>query len=131
MELPVNQAADLVRSAHFDWLADDHIFTTSIPDEFVDDTSATVMRIDEYQNQPDGYANRSFRTIQIGVEVQIYYQSDVDFNIQDAEIALMRLFKQARWEVAISREHTFDPDTDQLTKTIYFVKNEILRTEGD
>lgn len=127
MDLPVNQAADLIKSAHFCWIDDDHIFTTSIPDEFADDTSATVMRIDEYQNQPSGYANLQFKAMNIGVEVQIYYADNTNYDIQAAEIALMRLFKKNRWEVAISREHSFDPDTDQLTKTIYFVKTEFLK----
>lgn len=127
MDLPVNQAADLIKAANFPWITDDHIFTTSIPDEFVNDTSQTVMRIDEYQNQPSGYANRRFNTMDIGVEVQIYYAADTDFDIQSAEIALQRWFKSHRWEVAISREHSFDPDTDQLTKTIYFVKTEFLK----
>lgn len=127
MDLPVNQAADLIKSAHFCWIDDDHIFTTSIPDEFADDTSATVMRIDEYQNQPSGYANLQFKAMNIGVEVQIYYADNTNYDIQAAEIALMRLFKKNRWEVAISREHSFDPDTNQLTKTIYFVKTEFLK----
>lgn len=127
MDLPVNQAADLIKSAHFSWIDDDHIFTTSIPDEFADDTSATVMRIDEYQNQPSGYANLQFKAMDIGVEVQIYYADNTNYDIQAAEIALMRLFKKNRWEVAISREHSFDPDTNQLTKTIYFVKTEFLK----
>lgn len=127
MDLPVNQAADLVKAGHFSWIADDHIFTTSIPEEFIDNDSATVMRIDEYQNQPSGYANRRFNSMEIGVEIQIYYAADADFDIQSAEIALQRWFKQNRWEVAISREHSYDPDTNQLTKTIYFIKTEFLQ----
>lgn len=127
MDLPVNQAADLIKDGHFSWIADDHIFTTSIPEEFIDNDSATVMRIDEYQNQPSGYANRRFNSMEMGVEIQIYYAADADFDIQSAEIALQRWFKQNRWEVAISREHSYDPDTNQLTKTIYFIKTEFLK----
>ena len=117
MKLPVIQARDLVASAGFKWI--DHLSTMNIEPEFVDDATKTVVLITESDNEPDYFANATFKGINAGVEVQIFYKNKVDFPIQDAEIDIQRLFVSDKWQVSISREHVYDPDTGQLTKTFY------------
>lgn len=125
MKLPVIQARDLVASAGFKWI--DHLSTMNIEPEFVDDATKTVVLITESDNEPDYFANATFKGINAGVEVQIFYKNKVDFPIQDAEIDIQRLFVSYKWQVSISREHVYDPDTGQLTKTFYCNKTFKIR----
>lgn len=125
MKLPVIQARDLVASAGFKWI--DHLSTMNIEPEFVDDATKTVVLITESDNEPDYFANATFKGINAGVEVQIFYKNKVDFPIQDAEIDIQRLFVSDKWQVNISREHVYDPDTGQLTKTFYCNKTFKIR----
>ena len=129
MKLPVIQARDLVAGAGFKWI--DHLSTMNIEPEFVDDATKTVVLITESDNEPDYFANATFKGINAGVEVQIFYKNKVDFPIQDAEIDIQRLFVSDKWQVSISREHVYDPDTGQLTKTFYCNKTfKILTNDG-
>lgn len=129
MEFPVIQARKLVMSAGFTWI--DHLATMNLEQEFVDDKTKTVVLITESDNEPAFYANATFKGINAGVEIQIFYKENIDFNIQDAEINLQRLFVSDDWQVSISREHVYDPDTGQLTKTFYCNKNfKILTNDG-
>ena len=125
MQLPVIQARDLVSSANFKWI--DHLSTMNIDPEFVDDATKTVVLITESDNEPNAFANATFKGINAGVEVQIFYKNKVDFSIQDAEINIQRLFVSDNWTVRISREHIYDPDTGQLTKTFYCNKTFKIR----
>ena len=125
MKLPVIQARDLVASAGFKWI--DHLSTMNIEPEFADDATKTVVLITESDNEPDYFANATFKGINAGVEVQIFYKNKVDFPIQDAEIDIQRLFVSDKWQVSISREHVYDPDTGQLTKTFYCKKTFKIR----
>ncbi|WGS70281.1 DUF806 family protein [Lactiplantibacillus plantarum] len=63
-----------------------------------------------------------------GLILQSTYKVDLadDFNPLEAEIALMKSFKQAGWLIVSSQHHTTDPDTNQVTKTIYITKNEMI-----
>lgn len=125
MKLPVIQARYLVASAGFKWI--DHLSTMNIEPEFADDATKTVVLITESDNEPDYFANATFKGINVGVEVQIFYKNKVDFPIQDAEIDIQRLFVSDKWHVSISREHVYDPDTGQLTKTFYCNKTFKIR----
>lgn len=122
MKMPVIQVRDLIASRHFQWI--DHLSTTNIEPEFVDDTSKTVVLVTESDFQPGHYANATFKFMQIGCEIQIFYKAKVEFDIASAEIEFQRFFIANGWRVVISREQVYDPDTGQLTKTIYVEKQE-------
>lgn len=122
MKMPVIQVRDLIASRHFQWI--DYLTTTNIEPECVNDTSKTVVLVTESDFQPGHYANATFKFMQIGCEIQIFYKAKVEFDIASAEIEFQRFFIANGWRVAISREHVYDPDTGQLTKTIYVEKQE-------
>lgn len=120
MDMPVVIAERLVKSAGLTWL--DEIYRGAIPKEKVTDTTSTTAAITEYVSEPAGDANATFKRWSIGVEVQVYYKANVDFSIQDAEIALAKLFKAGGWSVDQSKPHTTDPGTNQVSKVFYFDK---------
>ncbi|MCG0557067.1 DUF806 family protein [Lactiplantibacillus plantarum] len=126
MLLPVSQVASLVDSLNLTWL--DKVYLNTIPKEDLDNTTSTVMLLQETDSSPAYLANSTFKGLAMGVEIQIFYKVNLakDFNPLEAEIALMKSFKAAGWLIVSSQHHTTDPDTDQVTKTIYVAKNEII-----
>ncbi len=126
MLLPVSQVASLVNSLSLTWI--DKVYLNAIPKEDLDNTTSTVMLLQETDSSPAYLANSTFKGLAMGVEIQIFYKVDLadDFNPLEAEIALMKSLKEAGWLIVSSQHHTTDPDTDQITKTIYVTKNEMI-----
>ncbi|EQM54834.1 DUF806 family protein [Lactiplantibacillus pentosus] len=126
MLLPVSQVASLVNSLNLTWL--DKVYLNEIPEEEINNANSTVMLLQETDSSPAYLANNTFKGLAMGVEIQIFYKVDLadDFNPLEAEIALMKSFKQAGWLIVSSQHHTTDPDTNQITKTIYVTKNEMI-----
>ncbi|MDE7510845.1 DUF806 family protein [Pediococcus pentosaceus] len=126
MLLPVSQVASLVDGLNLTWL--DKVYLNEIPNEDLDNTDTTVMLLQETDSSPAYHANSTFKGLAMGVEVQIFYKVDLedDFNPIEAEIALLKALKDAGWLIVASQHHTTDPDTNQLTKTIYLTKNEMI-----
>ncbi|MDR4073120.1 DUF806 family protein [Lactiplantibacillus plantarum] len=126
MLLPVSQVASLVNALNLTWL--DKVYLNSIPNEDLDNTDITVMLLQENDSSPTYLANNTFKGLAMGVEIQIFYKVhlDDDFNPLEAEIALMKSIKAAGWLIVSSQHHTTDPDTNQVTKTIYVAKNEMI-----
>lgn len=127
MLLPVSQVASLVDSLNLGWL--DKVYLNEIPNEDLDNTNSTVMLLQETDSSPAYHANNTFKGLAMGVEIQIFYKDDLedDFNPMEAELALMKGIKQAGWLIVSSQRHTIDPDTNQVTKTIYVTKNEMIK----
>ncbi len=126
MLLPVSQVASLVNALNLTWL--DKVYLNEIPNEDLDNTTSTVMLLQETDSSPAYHANSTFKGLAMGVEIQIFYKVNLadDFNPIEAEIALMKTLKDAGWLIVSSQHHTTDPDTNQLTKTIYVTKNEMI-----
>ncbi|MCG0832851.1 hypothetical protein IMAU10125_00951 [Lactiplantibacillus plantarum] len=126
MLLPVSQVAILVNSLNLTWL--DEVYLNEIPKEDLDNTTSTVMLLQETDSSPAYLANSTFKGLAMGVEIQIFYKVNLadDFNPLEAEIALMKSLKDAGWLIVFSQHHTTDPDTNQVTKTIYVAKNEMI-----
>lgn len=126
MLLPVSQVASLVNALNLNWL--DKVYLNAIPNEDLDNTDSTVMLLQETDSSPAYLANSTFKGLAMGVEIQIFYKIDLvdDFNPLEAEIALMKSLKASGWLIVASQHHTTDPDTNQITKTIYVTKNEMI-----
>ncbi|WP_436684534.1 DUF806 family protein [Lactiplantibacillus plantarum] len=126
MLLPVSQVAILVNALNLTWL--DKVYLNEIPNEDLDNTTSTVMLLQETDSSPAYLANSTFKGLSMGVEIQIFYKDDLadDFNPLAAEIALMKSLKAFGWLIVSSQHHTTDPDTNQVTKTIYVTKNEMI-----
>lgn len=126
MLLPVSQVASLVNALNLTWL--DKVYLNEIPSEDLDNTTSTVMLLQETDSSPAYLANSTFKGLAMGVEIQIFYKVNLadDFNPIEAEIALMKTLKAAGWLIVSNQHHTTDPDTNQMTKTIYVTKNEMI-----
>ena len=121
MQLPVIQAENLLKTVNYDWI--DHIYRGSIPESADNAGTTTDVVITESENGPINYANNVFKGWQIGVEVQIFYSLNIELNIQDLEIIFAQLFQNNGWRIDQSKNHIKDPDTGQVSKVFYFIKN--------
>lgn len=123
MDLPIIQVADLLASANFPWIDSDDIFTSNVtPDE---DTSGktTFIRIQDATSQLGDYANNLASTISAGVEVQIFFSTQINVNIFEAKVTVLNLFQKNGWLIQRPlRPDTTDPDTGQKTVTFYIMK---------
>ncbi|AUI79089.1 phage tail protein [Lactiplantibacillus pentosus] len=126
MLLPVSQVPSLVNSLNLTWI--DKVYLNTIPKDDLDNTTSTVMLLQETDSSPAYLANNTFKGLAMGVEIQIFYKVHLedDFNPLEAEIGLMKVLKDSGWLIVSSQHHTTDPDTNQVTKTIYVTKNEMI-----
>lgn len=127
MKLPTTQARELISSAKLPWI--NRLVVGAMPRELAGNSDETICRISEWLNEPNAYANSTFKGWTIGVEVQIFYKKDSGVNSLDDEIKFARLFVKNGWTVEQSKDHIQDPDTLQVTKVFYFAKNLILKGE--
>lgn len=92
------------------------------------DVDDTILFLSEVTNQPANHANDIFKRWQLVVELQIFWAVEPNVeSIQVAEIELMKKLTKLGWIVQQSSPHTTDPDTYQVTKTIYLTRNEEIK----
>ena len=124
MKLPATQASELMGD-HFPWI--DRYFLESVPQGVELKTSETICIISEWLNEPTYYANRTFKGWTIGVEVHIFYELNSPMNTLDEEMKIAQLFVADGWTIENSRNHSKDPDTQQVDKVFYFAKNLVIK----
>lgn len=123
--MPVDLLAIDIKSLHLSWINQDNIICTNMTEGEKNDVKNTILFLTEAANQPANHANDNFKRWQIVVELQIFWAINPDVeNIQIAEIELMQKLLDKGWLIQQSAPHTTDPDTTQVTKTIYLIRNE-------
>ncbi|WP_290033889.1 DUF806 family protein [Ligilactobacillus cholophilus] len=100
----------------------DKVFTYLIPKAEVSNTSETVALIREVQVQTDEEGNNTFNAISTQLQIQIFLKLDVDFDIEDLQIKLLKLFNNNIYECYSFGGWYADPDTQQLSNSFYIEK---------
>lgn len=126
--MPVDLLAQNIISLNLRWINPANVICTNMNDDQKNDVDDTILFLTEATNQPVSHSNDQIKRWQIAIELQIFWGSDPDVdNIQIAEIELMKRLVDQGWLVEQSSPHTTDPDTQQITKTIYFIRNEEIK----
>lgn len=127
--MPVDMLAQNIINLKLPWIKPANVICNNMTADQKNDVDDTILFLTEVTNQPANYSNDTIKRWQLVVELQIFWGSDpvVDNNIQIAEIELMRKIIDQGWLVEQSSPHTTDPDTGQITKTIYFIRNEEIK----
>lgn len=117
MKRPVEIVQDIIAASGF---PHDEIFLDSIPSEKLDSINETQILLTESDNGPNDYGNSDFVSLLYGVYIQIFYSNaeDLDINIIQSEIDLMKLFVNNDWLIAQSKSHDIDPTTGQIIKNL-------------
>lgn len=124
--LAVKQAVNLIKQASIPGL--DEVYGFNIPKEQVGNVDETIIRVSDVSTRLGLWGSNDFHTLNREIEVQIFYKQDLDFDPEQTETALYRLFIHNDWVMGENRGHTIDPDTQQLTSTFY-VSNEELTND--
>lgn len=126
--MPVDMLAQNIISLNLPWIEPANVICTNMTADQKNDVDNTILFLTEATNQPANYSNDTIKRWQLVVELQIFWGLDPDVdNIQIAEIELMKKIINQGWLVEQSSPHTTDPDTKQITKTIYFIRNEEIK----
>ena len=126
--MPVDMLAKIIISLNLPWIEPANVICTNMTADQKNDVDNTILFLTEVTNQPANYSNDTIKRWQLVIELQIFWGSDPDVdNIQIAEIELMRKIIDQGWLVQQSSPHTTDPDTGQITKTIYLIRNEEIK----
>lgn len=106
------------------------VYTSNLPKEVQDNTDETIVLVTDVNSELGLNGNNTFNSVRRQVEIQIFYRLDVDIDIEDFEISLMKLLKSNHWSILDIRGHSVDPDTLQMTSVIYAEQTKIL-TQGE
>lgn len=117
MKRPVEIVQDIIAASDFPY---SEIFLDSIPSEKLDSSNETQVLLTESDNGPSDYGNSEFVSLLYGVYIQIFYSNaeDLDINVVQSEINLMKSFINNDWLIAQSKSHYIDPDTGQIIKNL-------------
>ncbi|MCT6888767.1 MAG: DUF806 family protein [Lactobacillus sp.] len=126
--MPVDELAADIKTLQLNWVQPQNIICTNMTDGAKNDVNNTILFLSEVTNQPANHANDFFKGWLIVVELQVFWAIDPNVeSIQISEIDLMKNLIDLGWLVQSSSPHVTDPDTGQVTKTIYFTKKEEIR----
>ena len=98
----------------------DAVKGNNLPKELVDNVNSTIILVTDSADDPSSFGNDDFWSLSQEVEIQIWYSQLLDSDPEAIEIAMMKAFTHQHWQVAATRQRTFDPDTQQLFNTFYF-----------
>jgi hypothetical protein len=125
--LAVKSAKQLIISANLEQI--DKVYTSNLPKEEVSNTNETILLITDVDTEPDLMGNNTFYALNKQVEVQIFYKLSMDYDPEELETPLMKLFTSNHWQISDIKQHTIDPGTSQMSVAFYFTKTDL--TEGD
>ena len=100
----------------------DMVYTYQIPDSAVKTTDKTIALLREVQVQTDEEGNNRFNAINTQLQLQIFLKKDIDFDTEQFQIDLFRLFENNQYECYTFGGWVSDPDTGQLFNSIYIEK---------
>ncbi|EJO02421.1 phage tail protein [Oenococcus oeni] len=121
----VSDAVAIINAANLTWI--DNIYPFFIPKEHLNDTDSTdCLVVENIGNSPTTYGNDDFQEVEQGVKIQLFYSTNFIQDTDNCEIALMKAFKHSGWSLANPDTRITDPDTGQVTKTIYVSHNKLL-----
>lgn len=119
----VKQAFELIKQANFSQI--DSVYTINLPTEIVDNTK-TIILITDVNTKPDVYGNNHFNALDKEIEVHIFYGINIDYDPETFEVPLLQLFDDNGWQIDEIHQHTYDPDSGQLSVAIYFNKQDLI-----
>jgi hypothetical protein len=106
------------------------VYTSNLPKEEQDNVGETIVLVTDANSELGLSGNNTFHLVRRQVEIQIFYKLDIDFDIDNFEVQLMKLLKSNHWSILDIRGRTVDPDTLQMTSVIYAEQTKIL-TQGE
>ncbi|MUV40584.1 DUF806 family protein [Levilactobacillus brevis] len=122
MTLPTIEVSKILETV--DWITG--VYTGLLPEDASANTSDTLALVTEATPEFQDWGNDTFNAVSYSVEVQVFYSLDFDQDVQAVELALLKQLELDGWRIATVRPHSIDPETGQLTETIYVANNKFI-----
>lgn len=114
------EAKKLLENLFVDGL--DAVYTVNLPREIQENTDKTVALITDVSTALSDFGNNIFYSREDLIELQIFHKLKISYNLSDFEKKILKAFFEAHWNITEIKAKTYDPDTEQLTWTIYLKK---------
>lgn len=124
MALAVVDAKNVIETDKIDGI--DAVYTINLPAEEVENVNQTLVLITDANTNLGGYGSNHFNTLRREVEVQVFYALHPSVSVDNVEVSLYRAFENAGWEIGETHGHTYDPETHQLTVTMYLYQTKVV-----
>lgn len=118
--LAVTEAENLINSAAYDFV--DGVFVGNIPAEIRNLDNRTDVLITSVNDDPTGFGNNDFFEVENTVEIQVFYNAELNIDLGLTDMQFVRLFRENHWNLQQNKPPITDPTTLQTTKTFYFSK---------
>lgn len=99
----------------------DNIYLKRVPQSGVT-PNQTFILLTELAADLEDYGSNSFNSIDIGVQLQIFYATNFNQDYEGLEIQLFKKLEASGYRITTIRGHTVDPDTQQDFQTILMTK---------
>lgn len=107
----------------------DKVYMYAIPKDALDTVDQTQCLLREVQMFTGEDGNNSFNSYSTEIEIQIFFKLDVDFDTEQFQVKLLQLLQQNDYEVYTFGGMVEDPQTKQLTSTIYVQSWKLINKE--
>lgn len=107
----------------------DKVYVYAIPKSALDTVDQTQCLLREVQMFTGEDGNNSFNSYSTEIEIQIFFKLDVDFDTEQFQVKLLQLLQQNDYEVYTFGGMVEDPQTKQLTSTIYVQSWKLINKE--
>lgn len=107
----------------------DKVYLYAIPKDALDTVDQTQCLLREVQMFTGEDGNNSFNSYSTEIEIQIFFKFDVDFDTEQFQVKLLQLLQQNDYEVYTFGGMVEDPQTKQLTSTIYVQSWKLINKE--
>lgn len=107
----------------------DKVYLYAIPKDELDTVDETQCLLREVQMFTGEDGNNSFNSYSTEIEIQIFFKLNIDFDTEQFQVKLLQLFQQNDYEVYTFGGMVEDPQTKQLTSTIYVQSWKLINKE--
>lgn len=107
----------------------DKVYMYAIPKDALDTVDQTQCLLREVQMFTGEDGNNSFNSYSTEIEIQIFFKLNIDFDTEQFQVKLLQLLQQNDYEVYTFGGMVEDPQTKQLTSTIYVQSWKLINKE--
>lgn len=107
----------------------DKVYLYAIPKDELDTVDETQCLLREVQMFTGEDGNNNFNSYSTEIEIQIFFKLNIDFDTEQFQVKLLQLFQQNDYEVYTFGGMVEDPQTKQLTSTIYVQSWKLINKE--
>lgn len=111
---PVELVNTVVHDAFPNW----QVYSDNIPESVINDVHVTQVLLKESQSDVSSFEDRTFNSMTVGVDIQIFYSVDYDTDMTLTEIKLMKALENEGWRIVNSQPHYLDLSQTDVRQTI-------------